>query len=162
MSEPRNVLAIREWYRQHAPSNLEAFDDMVEAAKSTLTRSGRLAEIMLALALQGFEAGRLFEREHPEVESGIGYLPDVQPRRKLTMDAGGKLVSGRKLGETQRSVIHALDQHGAWQHPCGWVWDTPSGTVKILESLRRRGLVRTTKGVYTLTDAGRSYLPESK
>jgi hypothetical protein len=29
----------------------------------------------VGLVLQGFEAGREFEQKHPEIVSGIGYLP---------------------------------------------------------------------------------------
>jgi DNA-binding IclR family transcriptional regulator len=50
----------------------------------------------------------------------------------------------RVLGETQADVLDSLKRHGQWYERCGWVWDTPSGTRRVLESLVRRGLV--TKG----------------
>jgi hypothetical protein len=52
----------------------------------------------------------------------------------------------RSLGETQQDVLDSLREHGGYWHPgCGWLWDTHSGTVKIMESLLKRGLVTKTK-----------------
>ena len=49
----------------------------------------------------------------------------------------------RPLGETQIDMLWSLQSHGSWHDcGCGWLWDTPSGTVRILDSLVRRGLVR--------------------
>lgn len=48
----------------------------------------------------------------------------------------------RKLGENQQAVLRALHEHREW--PSSWVWDNPSGTRKILESLVNRGLVKKT------------------
>lgn len=71
--------------------------------------------------------------------------------------------SQRPLGDTQQAVLRALHQHQRWYAGCGWVWDTPSGTERLLQSLERRGLVqvRTVEGClrrqstsYTLTAAG--------
>ena len=50
----------------------------------------------------------------------------------------------KPLGETQRSVLRALAEHGQWHVMCGWMWDTTSGTIRVLESLVRRGLVTKT------------------
>lgn len=47
-----------------------------------------------------------------------------------------------KLGSTQQAVLHSLRDHGGyWQSGCGWLWDTDSGTMRIMESLVKRGLV---------------------
>lgn len=46
-----------------------------------------------------------------------------------------------KLGETQKQMLIALEEHGSWKRGCGWLWDTPSGTERILNSLVARGLV---------------------
>jgi hypothetical protein len=46
------------------------------------------------------------------------------------------------LGVNQIEVLKALKKHGDW--PGGWVWDNPSLTRKILNSLVRRGLVEVT------------------
>jgi len=47
-----------------------------------------------------------------------------------------------KLGSTQKSVLRSLTQHsGFWHRGCGWLWDTYSGTERVLDSLVRRGLV---------------------
>ncbi len=48
----------------------------------------------------------------------------------------------KKLGETQRDVLRSLKNHnGYWHAGCGWNWDTFSGTVRIMESLLKRGFV---------------------
>ena len=47
-----------------------------------------------------------------------------------------------QLGRRQRSVLKCLaDRAGVWFDGCGWYWNTRSTTVKILDSLVRRGLV---------------------
>lgn len=55
------------------------------------------------------------------------------------------MVTYRKLGENQISMLESLHRHKLWHAGCGWIWDNPSGTVRILESLKRRGLVRHTE-----------------
>lgn len=47
----------------------------------------------------------------------------------------------RELGPHQIECLKLLRKHGTF--PGGWVYDTPSGTVKILESLAHRGLAET-------------------
>ncbi|HET7846977.1 MAG TPA: hypothetical protein VFL72_05750 [Acidimicrobiia bacterium] len=42
------------------------------------------------------------------------------------------------LGVNQTMVLESLKRHGGW--PGGWVWENPSLTRKILNSLVRRGL----------------------
>lgn len=74
----------------------------------------------------------------------------------------------RKLGSTQKSVLGALKAHGFWSEcGCGWVWDTPGHTIRILESLVKRGLVQKSQNkekrrhyTYQLTKAGRQELGE--
>lgn len=46
----------------------------------------------------------------------------------------------RELGDRQRSCLRALASHGHYPGT-GWLYDNHSGTIKILESLVRRGLV---------------------
>ena len=46
-----------------------------------------------------------------------------------------------KLGKTQAAVLYTLRSNGPWYRGCGWEVNNPSGTIKILESLVRRGLV---------------------
>jgi len=67
----------------------------------------------------------------------------------------------RKLGKIQKELLKSLKMHNYWHCACGWVWDTPSGTERILETLVRRGLVsrkeervndRHTRMVYRLVD----------
>lgn len=63
-----------------------------------------------------------------------------------------------KLGKNQLSVLKALGDsrfgYTAFPWGCGWVWNTRAGTVKIIETLVKKGFVD--KGEYT-TDDGRSY-----
>lgn len=68
----------------------------------------------------------------------------------------------RPLGKVQKQVLHTLEIFGSY--PAGWVWRSPSGTVRILESLVKRGLVVKTKKIgrrgrfmeYTLKEEARS------
>lgn len=46
----------------------------------------------------------------------------------------------KALGSTQRSMLKALKEHKGWSRGCGWLWDTHSNTVRILDSLVKRGL----------------------
>jgi len=46
----------------------------------------------------------------------------------------------RKLGTTQQHVLNSLKEFGPYPGG-GWLWDTPSNTMRILESLHRRHLV---------------------
>lgn len=46
-----------------------------------------------------------------------------------------------KLGDIQQEVLAMLYEHKAWHAGCGWIWDNVSRTKKILESLRKHGLV---------------------
>ncbi len=43
------------------------------------------------------------------------------------------------LGKNQRTTLKSLAYHGSW--PGGWVWENTSSTVRILDSLVKRGLV---------------------
>lgn len=49
------------------------------------------------------------------------------------------MSTNRKLGENQELALDALRRHG--QYPGGWCMGSHSATVRILESLVRRGLV---------------------
>lgn len=79
------------------------------------------------------------------------------------------------MGETQREVLRSLAKpsRGFWYSGCGWLWDTPSGTRKIMETLLKRGLVTKTMVPYThtpdctyprydLTDEGRRVAEEPR
>lgn len=58
----------------------------------------------------------------------------------------------RPLGENQRYLLYSLFMHKSWRPGCGWLWNTPSGTKRLLDSLVRRGLVvKHDDGSYTLT-----------
>ena len=48
----------------------------------------------------------------------------------------------KPLGKTQLYMMESLKESGSWSTgDCGWLWDTPSGTIRILESLVKRDLV---------------------
>lgn len=53
----------------------------------------------------------------------------------------------RKLGSVQRDVLSALRTHGSWSPDLtsGWLWDTPSNTRRIMDSLVRAGYVTVTE-----------------
>lgn len=73
----------------------------------------------------------------------------------------------RPLGDNQRHALKALEEHngGTWYPGAGWVWSNASTTIRLLDSLVKRGLAtktleksrRTeyTYPKYTITDAGR-------
>lgn len=75
---------------------------------------------------------------------------------------GGTTVT--KLGSNQQDVLRALARHnnGQWWPGAAWVWKNVSTTVRILESLVRRGLVTRVSGDpvsgmdlhYRITDKG--------
>lgn len=52
----------------------------------------------------------------------------------------------KKLGHIQEAVLRCLNSHyGYWKRDdmrCGWVWDTQSGTERILKSMIPHGVVR--------------------
>jgi|GEM_PF-4612691 len=52
-------------------------------------------------------------------------------------------MAERQIGSAQKAVLRNMIKHGGtWNVGCGWVWDTERGTILIIESLVRRGLVR--------------------
>lgn len=78
---PKNVEAVFAWYRKHRPdmlAQIEQFFPLPAGERPTPQEieSERRLQGFQALILQGFEAGREFERDNPGVESGIGYMND--------------------------------------------------------------------------------------
>lgn len=63
-------------------------------------------------------------------------------------------TSTKPLGENQGYILQSLIR-GSYPNS-GWLWDTPSGTVRLLEGLRLRCLVDLTDGIYTINEAGRA------
>lgn len=74
----------------------------------------------------------------------------------------------RPLGDNQRHVLWNMISHdrtGVWYPGAGWYWKNTSTTIRIMDSLTKRGLVtktlmkarRTeyTYPHYTITDEGR-------
>jgi hypothetical protein len=60
-------------------------------------------------------------------------LPEAKPKKEPKL-------STRPLGAAQRGVLEALKRNGG-KWPAGWVWDTESGTCRVLEGLAQRCLV---------------------
>jgi hypothetical protein len=72
---------------------------------------------------------------------------------ELTM-AFGK----RPIGAIQRHVLWSMISYGrpgVWFPGCGWYFETKSRTMRIMESLRLKGLVEFTGSQYVITEAGR-------
>ena len=68
-----------------------------------------------------------------------------------------------KLGAVQYALLRALVTNHTWSRGCGWVWDTPGHTARMLDGLVRKGMARVTdQGMewasYTPTPQGREYL----
>jgi hypothetical protein len=51
-------------------------------------------------------------------------------------------MTGRPLGENQAYALRCLAEHnaGTWYPGAGWIWGNRSTTVRLLDSLVRRGL----------------------
>ena len=51
----------------------------------------------------------------------------------------------RPLGATQKALLSCFGKppmaHAAWYAECGWCWDGPGSTMKVLDSLVKRGLL---------------------
>lgn len=62
------------------------------------------------------------------------------------------------LGKNQLAVLKSLEEYRngyiAFPWGCGWVLNTRQGTIKIIETLVKKGLAD--KGTYT-TEEGKSY-----
>lgn len=56
-------------------------------------------------------------------------------------------MAGRLLGENQAYALKCLAEHneGTWYPGAGWVWNNLSSTVRLLDSLVRRGLATKTE-----------------
>lgn len=62
MAEPKNLAAVRKWFKENKP---DVSDELFEALVANHGLWG--------LILMGFEAGREFQKENPDVISVIGY-----------------------------------------------------------------------------------------
>jgi hypothetical protein len=48
----------------------------------------------------------------------------------------------RALGTTQAAFLRAMLEHGGfWHEKCGWNWESPRITMRLCETLERRGLL---------------------
>jgi hypothetical protein len=65
---PKNVRAVLDWVKTNRPDCLHVFEQLFES-----NDAHSQTEAVVSFTLIGFEAGRAFERNHPRVESGIGY-----------------------------------------------------------------------------------------
>lgn len=77
-------------------------------------------------------------------------------------------VNTKGIGDTQIHMLKSLYEHRGWHGGCGWIWNTVSGTIRILEALTKRGLVTKTQrnpnnnrsAAYKINDAGIELLCE--
>jgi|LakMenEpi03Aug12_release.lakeMendotaPanAssembly.Ray.scaffolds.fasta_scaffold00460_9 hypothetical protein len=93
----------------------------------------------------------------------IGYvnrlLVDVQQAKNLDHI---KRKHGVSVGAIQVAVLRSLVDSGKWHDCCGWVWDTPSGTKRAMDSLARKGLASFDGKQYTPTSLGKEILKTFK
>ncbi len=69
----KNVAAVRMWLEKNTNAeNVATFDKILAQDEKNVPT----ATAILGICLHGFEAGREFQREHPGVEPGIGYLSE--------------------------------------------------------------------------------------
>ena len=63
--------------------------------------------------------------------------------RMITADAQGKLptVNIFRMGEDQWSMLYTMCEHGGWYRGAGWMWNNMSGTIRLADSLTKRGLL---------------------
>lgn len=69
------------------------------------------------------------------------------------------MANTKNLGDKQISVLRSLYERNGWSSGCGWIWDTVSGTVRILDALVKRELATKTeengrRAKYRINDAG--------
>jgi hypothetical protein len=81
MNQPKNVQAVIDWTRENAPHQLTTVELSFSEDKRPYT-------VFQALLLLGFEAGRKFEREHPDVEPASELLKRILAERKKKWEAG--------------------------------------------------------------------------
>lgn len=65
----------------------------------------------------------------------------------------------KALTNNQRAVLKSLVQYHAWYSGCGWIWSNNSTTMRMLDSLVKRGLAEKV-GVteYRPTEKGNAYI----
>lgn len=81
MKHPKNVQGILAWYKEVRPDMLPQIEAMFPLPAGERPTPAEIAaernmQPLQALLLQGFEAGRMFQQQHPTIESGSGYLND--------------------------------------------------------------------------------------
>lgn len=69
-------------------------------------------------------------------------------------------MNTNNLGKNQQDMLRALVEHHTWSPGCGWLWSTPSATVRLLDGLVRRGLVTTSVSTRTMGPKGYQYTVE--
>lgn len=85
-----------------------------------------------------------------------------------TTTAATATANGTSLGTNQLHVLKSVYERRGWHAGCGWLWNTVSGTLRILEALAKRGLVTKVQrdpsnnrsASYKINDAGIAVLCE--
>lgn len=66
-----------------------------------------------------------------------------------------------RIGDAQLQCMESLNGDGkSWTYGGlnGWLWNTPSGTKRILDTLVKAGFVLRNNKTYTLSTEGKQYL----
>ena len=65
-----------------------------------------------------------------------------------------------KIGKLQKELLRCLKENGCWKidNYNSWNWDTFSNTKRILESLRKKGLVDFKEKTFTSNKSGLNIL----
>lgn len=103
----------------------------------------------------------------PHSESSSWYRYTGRECHAVLPEGATPAPTARPLGEIQQYALTALREQGTW-YGTGWVWGNFSTTVRIMESLAKRGLVTrapyTSRWTniqhrYTITEAGIKAVP---
>lgn len=73
MQYPRNIQTTLDWLKENNPSLFESFKHLLEGSHESNGKLRELCDATIGLTMAGFEAGRVFERLHPNVRTS-GYL----------------------------------------------------------------------------------------
>lgn len=72
-----------------------------------------------------------------------------------------KKLFSTPLGYRQVEVLRTLKYMGSWTYNPGinggWVYDTPTGTKRIMKTLVRRGLAMQDEHTFTITPQGEAF-----
>lgn len=148
------ILEKPSWQRTHTSIGYLVMADSPEDAKQQLQDQLNKQQKAVELIGDAQEWGNFYPVHYGSCSTAeVARLKGVKPVEKPKKEPK---LSDKPLGETQKSVLRSLQEHGKW--PGRWVWDSNSGTERVLESLRLRCLVDLNDGVYTVNEEGLKFL----